>query len=139
PASVLVCRRASCPSARKSAPASRPRSQQRDGNEVAAAQILAGALAAAGRGRRRGDDVLDAELRTGAAVVAGCPPTVLHAGGSQGVLPVVPQEVLVEPGADVGPREQLVTAALAVHVPVDGESVPGHGVLPHGQVELLAP
>src|SRR4051812_13675687 len=63
--SVLGSRRASCPSAHTSAPAScvllGPRSQQRDGDGGAGGEVLAGALAAAGRGRGRGDDVLDAE------------------------------------------------------------------------------
>src|SRR5205807_3474628 len=55
------------------------------------------------------------------------------------VLPVLPEEVLVQAGADVVPGKHLVVGAVAGDVPVDGEAVPRHGLLPQPQVEVLAP
>src|SRR5262249_60309598 len=72
-------------------------------------------------------------------VVAGRPATVLPPGLGGGCLPVLPQEVGVEPGRDVGPGQHLVLGAVAVHVPVDREPLGGHGVLPQVERELLAP
>ena len=60
--------------------------------------ILSGALAASGGRRRRGHHVLDAVAGAHAAVVAGRPPAVLDPGLGQGGLPVVPEEVVVQPG-----------------------------------------
>ncbi len=100
---------------------------------------LAGALAAARGGDRRGHDVLEAVAGAHAAVVAGRPAAVLEAALGQRGLPVLPEEVAVEPGGDVVPRQHLVLGAVAVDVPVDGEALGGHGVLPAAEVEHLAP
>src|SRR6185437_6173540 len=110
-----------------------------DGDAVAAGQVLASALAAAGRGDRGGDDVLQAEPGAGAAVVAGGPPAVLEAGAGQGLLPVLPQEVPVEAGGDVVPRQGLVGVTVPVHHLVEGQPLGGQGLFPAGQVEVLGP
>src|SRR5688572_25176909 len=83
--------------------------------------------------------MFDAVAGAGAAVVARRPPAVLEARLHQRVLPVLPQEVGMEPGADVRPRQDLVAVAMAVHVPVDVEAVPCHGVGPPVQGEVLGP
>src|ERR1700683_594867 len=80
---------------------------QPDRDAVALAQVLPGALAAPGRQHGRGHHVLDAEAGAGAAVVARRPAAVLDAGPGQGVLPVAPEEVAVQPGRDVVPGERL--------------------------------
>src|SRR5947199_3857163 len=87
---------------------SRPRLEQLDGCPAAGGEVLAGALAAARRRPRGGDDVFDAVAGAGAAVVARRPPAVLHAGLGQRVLPVLPEEVLVQAGRHMSPREDLV-------------------------------
>ena len=86
------------------------------------AQVLAGALAAAGRRHGRGDDVLDAVAGAGAAVVAGGPAAVRQADLGEGVAPVLPEEVLVQAGREVVPRQDLVLGAVAVDVPLEVEA-----------------
>src|SRR5690606_581169 len=75
----------------------------------------------------------------GAAVVAGGPPAVGQADLGERVLPVLPQEILVEAGRDVVPRQDLVLGAVPVDVPVDVEAVVGHGLEPQVEAEVLAP
>src|SRR6185436_12417869 len=100
---------------------------------------LAGALAPAGRWAGRRHDVLDAVAGAGTAVVAGGPAAVLEAELVEGVAPVLPEEVLVEAGREVVPRQDLVLVAVPVDVPVDRQAVTGHGVDPQLHVELLRP
>lgn len=102
-------------------------------------QALAGALAATGRRHRRGDDVLDAVAGAGAAVVARDPAAVLEADLVEGIPPVLPEEVLVQPGGEVVPGQCLVLMAMAVYVVLEGHAVACHGVGPELQVEVLAP
>ena len=83
--------------------------------------------------------MLDAVAGAHTAVVAGRPPAVRDTGPPQRVLPVLPEEVAVEPGRDVVPGQHLVVGAVPVHVPVDREAVAGHGGLPEGEVEVLRP
>ena len=90
------------------------RGDRATGTADAPLEVLAGALAAAGRRDGRGDDVLDAVAGAGAAVVAGRPAAVLEADLGEGVAPVLPEEVLVEPGREVVPRQHLVLGAVAV-------------------------
>ena len=71
-------------------------------------EVLARALAPAGRRDGGGHDVLEAEPGAGAAVVAGRPAAVLDAHPRQRVLPVAPEEVAVQPRRDVVPRQRLV-------------------------------
>src|SRR5690606_525622 len=113
--------------------------QERDRHLAAAPQVLTRALAPAGRGDRRCDDVLDAVAGAGAAVVAGGPAAVLEADLVEGVAPLLPQEVLVQAGREVVPGEHLVLGAVAVAVPVHVEAVGLHGRLPALQAEVLAP
>ena len=84
------------------------------GHLAADGEVLAGALAAAGGRDGRGHDVLDAVAGAGAAVVARGPAAVLEADLGEGVAPVLPEEVLVEPGREVVPRQGLVLGAVAV-------------------------
>src|SRR4051794_36589781 len=100
---------------------------------------LAGALGAAGRWGGRGNDVLDAVASACAAVVARRPPAIGEADLGEGVAPVLPQEVLVQPGGQVVPRQHLVLGAMAVGVPVDRQAVLFHRVLPQADVEVLRP
>ena len=102
-------------------------------------EVLAGALAPTGGRDRGGDDVLDAEAGAGAAVVAGRPAAVLEADLGQGVAPVLPQEVLVEAGRDVVPREHLVLGAVAVDDLLEAEPVALEGLEPEVEVEVLGP
>src|SRR5579862_6036986 len=76
--------------------------------------VLTGALATARRGHIRSDHVLQAVAGTGPAVVARCPSAILGDPGRQGVLPFLPQEVLVKAGRYVGPGQKLVTIAVAM-------------------------
>ena len=45
----------------------------------------------------------------------------------------------MQAGTDVVPRKDLIGSAVAGDVPLDGETVLGHGLFPEGQVEVLAP
>src|SRR5271169_1740440 len=83
------------------------RRQEPDGDGPAGREVLARPLAAARRGRRRPDDVLEGVVGAYPAVVAGCPAAVGEPVRRQGLLPVVPEEVLVEAGRHVAPREAL--------------------------------
>ena len=113
--------------------------QQRHRDLAADGEVLAGALAAAGGRDGRGHDVLDGVAGAGAAVVAGGPAAVLEAQLVERVAPVLPEEVLVEPGGDVVPGQDLVLVAVAVDVPLDVEPVAGHGLVPGVLAEVLAP
>src|SRR3712207_7351725 len=62
---------------------------------------------------------LGAVGRADAAVVAGGPPAVGDLLLAQGLLPVVPEPLLVQPGVQVVPGQHLVLAALAGGVPVE--------------------
>ena len=106
---------------------------------AAAGEVLARALAAAGGRHRRGDDVLDAVAGAHAAVVARRPAAVLEPAAGERGLPVVPQEVLVEPGGEVVPRQHLVLGAVAVDVPVERQALGSHRLVPAVEVEALAP
>src|SRR5271166_1913790 len=87
---------------------------QADRNAVPDAEILSRALAAAGRGNRRGDDMLQPEAGAGSAVVTRGPATVLHGHAGQRILPVAPEEVTVETRRDVVPGKGLVLVAVPV-------------------------
>ena len=102
-------------------------------------EVLAGALAPAGRRHRRCHDVLDAVPGAHPTVVARCPPAVLDPAACERRLPVVPQEVLVQPGAQVIPRQDLVDGAMTEHVPVERETLGLHRLGPAIEVEALAP
>src|SRR4029079_7878842 len=115
------------------------RRHERDGDLAPAGEVLAGALAASRRRQRRGDDVFDREAGTHAAVVARRPAAVLDTGLGERVLPVAPQEVLVEPGRQVIPGEDLVLGAVAMDVPVERQALGLHRPLPATEVEALAP
>src|SRR4051812_9828995 len=62
---------------------------------------------------------LGAHLGADAAVEAGGPAAVLDLGLVEGVEPVLPEPLLVEPGVDVVPRQHLALLALARGVPGD--------------------
>ena len=91
-----------------------------------------------GRHRRR-HDVFEGVVGTHPAVVAGSPPTIGEPMRGQGRLPVLPQEVLVETGRDVVPRQDLVLGAVAGHVPVGVETLGVHRIDPAVELEPLAP
>src|SRR5690606_29829571 len=82
-------------------------------------------------------------LRADAAVEAGAPAAVLDLGLVEGVLPVLPEPVLVEAGVEVVPGEHLLIGALAGGVPVDVHAVGGERLLralhPAVVGEVLAP
>ena len=119
--------------------AARDAGRELDRDAVPTAQIHARALAAAGGRGGRGDDVLDAVAGAGAAVVARGPAAVGQADLGEGVLPVHPEEVLVQAGGEVVPGQDLVLGAVPVDVPVGVEAALGHGVEPQALVEVLAP
>src|SRR5262245_10123545 len=107
------------------------------GNAMNVLEVLPGSLAAAGRGQRRRDDVFDAVAGAHPAVVARGPAAVLDPAGVERRLPVVPQEVLVQPGAQMVPRQDLTGRAMSVHVPVEGESLRLHRLGPAREGEAL--
>ena len=57
----------------------------------------------------------------------------------EGVPPVLPEEVLVQAGREVVPRQHLVLGAVAVHVPVDREPAAAMASVPEVEPEALAP
>src|SRR5262245_53542643 len=83
--------------------------------------------------------MLDAVAGTHPAVVARRPPAVLDPARGERRLPVIPQEVFVQPGTQMVPRQGLAGGAMAMHVPVEGEALRLHRVGPARQVEALAP
>ena len=83
--------------------------------------------------------MFDSVARAGAAVVTGCPTAVFQAQFIEGVAPVLPQEVLVQPCREVVPRKHLVLGAVTVDVPVDIAAVDCHGLEPEVVVEVLRP
>ena len=83
--------------------------------------------------------MLDPEAGAGAAVVARRPAAVLQTVFGQGLLPVLPQEVPVQPGRDVVPGQDLVLGAVPVDGVVEGQAGPLQGVGPQAQVEMLGP
>ena len=95
--------------------------RKRTGTVPPAAEVLARALAPTRGRHRRRHHVLDPEPGAGAAVVARRPAAVLEAVLGQGLLPVLPQEVPVQPGRDVVPGQDLVLVAVAVHGVVEVE------------------
>ena len=109
---------------------SRSLAEQRDRDGVTMAQVLTGALAAAGRRHRRRDDVLDRVVGAHPAVVARGPPAIGEPVLGQRGLPVLPEEVLVQPRRDVVPRQDLVLGAVAGDVPVRVETLGRHRVHP---------
>src|SRR2546428_118146 len=62
-----------------------------------------------------------------------------RAGPGGAAPPVLPQEVLMEAGRDVGPGQQLLALAVAVDEPVRRQAVALHGLFPQRQVEMLRP
>src|SRR4051794_1682008 len=81
---------------------------------------------------RRPDLDLGVHLRTDAAVVAGGPAAVLDLRARvrvDGLLPVVPQPVLVEARVQVVPRQHLRVLALPDGVPVEVHRCAGQGLL----------
>ena len=108
---------------RRSSPRHGPTSQEPDRDRAARSKVLAGALTSArGRDRRR-HDVLEGVVGAHPAVVAGRPPAIGEPVLGEGGLPVVPQEVVVQPGGDVVPRQHLVAGAVPGHVPVGIEAL----------------
>ena len=94
-------------------------------------EVLAGALAPSGRRDRRRHDVLEAEPGAGAAVVAGGPAAVLDGHPGQRVLPVAPEEVAVQPGRDVVPRQRpRRSSRSAVADLLEAEPLGRQGLLP---------
>ena len=83
--------------------------------------------------------MLDAVAGARSAVIAGRPPAVLEADLVESIAPVLPQEVLVEPGRQVIPGKHLVEGAVAVHPGVDVDPAGVRGGLPPLQVEVLGP
>src|SRR5262245_61627442 len=116
-----------------------PQAEERHGRVAATAEVLAGSLAPARRRDRRRHDVLERVVGADAAVVTRRPATVRKAVLVQRGLPVLPEEVPVQPGRDVIPRQHLVGGAMPGHVPVGVEALGGHGVEPPAEVEPLAP
>src|SRR6185312_1602222 len=101
--------------------------------------ILTGALAAARRRHRRGDDVLQSEVGAHAAVIAGRPSAIGEPVLGEGRLPVVPEEVLVEAGVDVVPGQDLVGAAVTGDVPLRVDALRRARLEPAVEVEALGP
>src|SRR5262245_51594925 len=105
----------------------------------AGGEVLTGALTPArGRDGRR-NHVLQRVPRAHPAVVARRPPTIGEPVLGQRGLPVAPEEVAVQAGGDVIPREHFVLGAVARHVPVGVEALDGHGLQPTVEPEVLAP
>ena len=75
----------------------------------------------------------------GPAVVAWRPAAVLHPCLGQGVLPVGPEEVAVQPGRDVIPRQRLVFVPVAVGHLGQAQPLRRQGLLPQREVETLGP
>src|SRR5690606_40527591 len=67
------------------------------------------------------------------------PAAVFDLGARDGVLPVLPEPLAVEPGVEVVPRQDLVLLALARGVPVDVDAAPLGGGHPPLEGEVLAP
>src|SRR5690606_37310576 len=88
---------------------------------------------------RRPDLDLGAHGGADAAVVARSPAAVFDLGARDGVLPVLPEPLAVEPGVEVVPRQDLVLLALARGVPVDVDAAPLGGGHPPLEGEVLAP
>src|SRR6266508_1692952 len=74
---------------------------------AAAAEVLAGPLASARRRHRRCDDVLARVIGEHAAVVTGCPAAVGKALLVKRGLPVLPEEIAMQPGRDVVPGQDF--------------------------------
>src|SRR5918995_467008 len=89
-----------------------PQAEELDRRVAAAAEILAGALAPTGGCDRRRDHVLERVVGAHAAVVTRRPAAVGKAVLVQRGLPVLPEEVSVQPGRDVVPGEDLVGGAV---------------------------
>src|SRR4051794_13150820 len=116
-----------------------PDAEEVDRRVAAAAEVLARPLAPARRRHRRGDDVLERVIGAYAAVVTGCPAAVGKAVLVQRGLPVLPEEIAMQPGRDVIPRQDLVCGAMPRHVPVGVETLGCHRVEPAAELEALAP
>src|ERR671920_1275047 len=113
-----------------------------------AAPRAGGPLAADDREREqaapgRPDLDLGAVGRADSAVVAGGPPAVGDLLLAERLLPVVPEPLLVQPGVQVVPGQDLVLAALAGGVPVEVDperrELGGRGGGPALEGEVLAP
>ena len=96
------------------------------GHVGAAAEVLAGPLASTGGRHGRGNNVFDAVAGADATVVARRPPAIFDTALRKGCLPVVPQEIVMQPGAEMGPRQHLVGAAVAWTFP-RGITLPAGG------------
>ena len=90
-------------------------------------------------GTARRHHVLERVVGAHPAVVAGGPPAVGEPVRGQRRLPVVPEEVAVQAGGDVVPREDLVVGAVPGDVPVGVEALGRHRVEPAVELEALAP
>src|SRR5690606_29051732 len=92
---------------------------------------------------RRADLDAGVHLRAHPAVEARGPAAVVDLGLVEGVLPVLPEPVLVEPGVEVVPGEDLLVGALAGGVPVNVDAELGEGLVrarhPAVVGEVLAP
>src|SRR5690606_22971462 len=92
---------------------------------------------------RRADLDAGVHLRAHPAVEAWGPAAVVDLGLVEGVLPVLPEPVLVEAGVEVVPGEDLLVGALAGGVPVDVDAERGEGLVGAGHPavvgEVLAP
>ena len=73
------------------------------------------------------------------AVIARSPPAIGEPVLGQRRLPVLPEEVVVQAGRDVVPRQHLVAGAVPGDVPVGVETLGVHRVEPAVEREVLAP
>src|SRR2546423_15154168 len=83
--------------------------------------------------------MLDRVPSAGAAVVTGRPAAVFEAELGERVLPVLPEEVLVQPGGEVVPREHLVLVPVAVDGVLQGEAGGSETVEPQVEAEVFRP
>src|SRR5947209_10395757 len=116
-----------------------PHAEELDRPIATAAEILAGPLAPTRRRHGRRYEVLERVIGAHAAVVTRCPPAVRKAVLVQRGLPVLPEEIAMQPGRDVIPGQDLIGGAVPCHVPVGVEALGCHRVEPAAEVEALAP
>ena len=83
--------------------------------------------------------MLDAETGARTAVVAGGPPAVLEPVLGQGVDPVLPEEVAVQPGGEVVPGQHLSLVPVAVDRVLEGHPLGRQRLGPPVEVEVLGP
>src|SRR6266542_1748698 len=116
-----------------------PHAEELHRRVAAAAEVLARPVAPAGRRHRRRDDVLERVVGAHTAVVTGRPAAVGKTVLVQRGLPVLPEEIAMQPGRDVVPGKDLVGGAMPRHIPVGIETLGRHRVEPAAELETLAP